>query len=270
MRLTIVVGLLEVHVDDTTRPDLGHVVTVDGIDLGEGARGDGVAAVLGEEGRDRVVGELGSACCVAGLFVGRVTAPRVDVVAPEVDGVVLVGTAVEVIGELDTDGRNISAGVANTNFSEAGGLDVCLGIADGGLDVGTGLGGVDRVGNLVTGEETERVGVVGHRLYDRDVTGVELVGPLGVITVDGDVGRGQVGDDVDASVGKQRHALVVVSIGVDGVDTDGVGAELLEVRNVTLAARRVGERVGVRRRRVAASDVLLVCDTTDEAGQKSG
>jgi len=62
--------------------------------------------------------------------------------------------------------------------------------------------------------------------------------------------------------------------GVDGVNTDGVGVDLLEIWNVSLAGVGVGQRIVVRLlgriagrvvRASAAGVVLLVCDTTNVA-----
>lgn len=253
-RLTIVVGLLEVHVDDTTGNDLGHVIRVKLGGLLEGTAStaiDGVATVLGEEDGDGVVGEEGDDLGVAGLLKGAVTAPLVDVVAPEVDGLRAL-TAVEVLGHVVADGGIVVGGVANTEPAVLGRVDVGLGVTNGSLDESRGIGVALVVGDLVTGEEADGVVVLGQGVNDRGVAAVQSGAPLGVATDDGLVGRGQVGDDVDASVGEQRHAGVVVGGGVDGVGADHVGAGSSQDGDISLAEGLVGQGVDVVRARGGA------------------
>ena len=56
--LTVVVLLLEVHVDNTTGPDVNHLGTVDGLNLGEDTGRGHVATVFSEESGDIVGLEL--------------------------------------------------------------------------------------------------------------------------------------------------------------------------------------------------------------------
>jgi hypothetical protein len=269
---TVLVGLLEVHVDDTTGPDISHLVAVKDRDVGELARLDLVATVLGKEDRDIVVLEVLGLDVVTGLGEGRVTAPRVDVVAPEVDGLRAIA-AVEVVGHLVADLTIVVGRVSNTDRAVVLGLDVCLHVTNGSLDESAGVGVVGLVGNLVTSEETESVVVRSHRVNDLGVTGVELIVPRRVVADDGGIGLGQIGDDVDASVCKHRHALVVVGGGVNGVDTDGVCAELLENGKITRAAGNIGEGVLVVTTLLRAGGaavggvLLLVGDTPHEAAR---
>lgn len=252
----VVVGFLEVHVNDTAGPDVGHGGAVQGVNFGELAGLHGVAAVFGEEDRHRVVFEFLSARLVARGLVAGVTAPGVDVVAPEVDAFVAV-LAVEVISHVDTDIRVIVGGIADTNGTVALLLDVGLHVADGRLDESAGIGVVSGVGHLVTGEEAKGVVVLGHLVDNRDVPGVQLSVPLRVAAVNGFIGLRKIGHDVDACVGQCIHTLRVILGRVDGVHTDRVGAEFLHDRNVTLAGRRVGQGVlvgGVSA--VIAGDVL--------------
>ena len=113
-----------------------------------------------------------------------------------------------------------------------------------------------------------------HLVDDGGVTGVKLIVPLRVVADDGAVGLGQIGDNVDASVGEHGHALLVVGGGVEGVDTDGVCAELLEDGNVTGATSDVCERVlvvtaGLIGLGAAVGGVLLlVGDTPHEAARR--
>lgn len=140
----VVVGFLEVHVDDTARPDIGHGGAVQGVDFGELAGLHSVAAVFGEEDGHGVVFEFLSARLVAGGLVAGVTAPGVDVVAPEVDALVAV-LAVEVVSHVDADIRVVVGGVADTNGTVVLFLDVGLHVADSRLDERAGISVVLRV-----------------------------------------------------------------------------------------------------------------------------
>lgn len=245
MKLTIVVGLLKVHVDDTTAEDSRHLVTVESRGFLEdtvGSTAGQVAAVLGEEDGDRVVGEEGGLGVIARLLHRALTAPGVDVVAPEVNGVARV-TAVEVVGHLGADIDVVVGGIANTHPAVLLGLDVGLCVTHGGLDKGRGHGVVLGVGDLVTGEEADDVGVLLHLVDDGRVAGEQVGVPAGGVSVDGQRGLAQIGEDVDAGILEQRHAGRVVGRGVDGIGSDHICAELLQQRNVTLAVGLAGEGV---------------------------
>lgn len=124
-------------------------------------------------------------------------------------------------------------------------LDVCLGVTNSSLDESAGVGGVLGVRDLVTGEETKSVGVVGKSIDNGNVALVQVVVPGRVVTVDGGIGGGKIRHDVDASICEHVHTGIVVLGRVDGVDTDSVGAQSLKVRNITCASRFVGQGVGV-------------------------
>lgn len=244
-KLTIVVSLLKVHVDDTTAEDSRHLVTIESSGFLEdtvGSAAGQVAAVLGEEDGDRVVGEESGLGVIARLLHGALTAPGVDVVAPEVNGVALV-TAVEVVGHLGADIDVVVGGIADTHPAVLLGLDVGLGVTDSGLDKGRSRGVVLGVGHLVTGEEANDVGVLLHLVDDGRVAGVQVGVPAGGVTVDGHGGLAQIGEDVDAGGLEQRHTGRVVGRGVDGVGSDHVCAELLQQRDITLAVGLAGEGV---------------------------
>ena len=77
-------------------------------------------------------------------------------------------------------------------------------------------------------------------------------------TVDGVLGGVDIKDEVDTGVLQLLHALVVVLGVVDGVDTDGVDAQLLEQRDVALAVVRVSDRVRGVGRATLQSRLILV------------
>lgn len=239
---TVVVGILEVLVDNTTGKPVVHLRAVHDGDVAEGTGLDGDTTVLGEEVRDGVVAQILGHDVVAGLSVGGVAAPLVDIVTEEVDGFVRV-TAVEVVDKVGTDLGDIGGGVTDTDGAVVLGLDVGLHVTHGGLDVGAGTGGVDAVGVLVTREEAQSVGVVGQRVDHAGVVVVQVNGPLRVAAVNGVVGGGQIRQHVDTCVGEQVHTGGVVRVWVDVVDTHHVGVEFLQVGQIPLADGLVGEGI---------------------------
>lgn len=181
---TVVIRLLEVHVNNATGPNRRHLAAEESPDFCERARRNGVAAIFGEEDGNGICGELLGAHIVARLGEGRVATPRVDVVAPKVNGASGI-SAVEEVGHVHTDVGVIIGCVSDTNGSVSLRLDVCLGVADCGFDECAGVGVVWRVRHLIAGEEAEDVGVVGHGVNDGGVSLVERIIPSGIIAVDG-------------------------------------------------------------------------------------
>ena len=203
-----------------------------------------VAAVFSEEGGDVVAREfLGPVLVGRGDVVGF-AAPRVDVVPPEIDSRRRV-TAVEIVGKLSTS-LIIVGGVSNSKRAVVLGDNVRFHVTHSRFHEGACNGVVWGVGNLIASKEAQGICVVGQRVNDRGVTGVQFRIPLGCITVDGCCRLTQIGDDVDPSVRKSVHTLRVVLGGVDGVCSDSVGLQLQEVGNVSCTRRGVGQRVCVR------------------------
>jgi hypothetical protein len=197
--LTIVVCFLEIHVHNTTGPDLSHGVAIKGLNFSKLAGGDIVATILGEEDRNRVVGKLLGAVFVSRFCVGRGTTPRVNVVSPEVDGLVRC-LAVEVVGHVLTDSGNVSSGISDTHRAVALLLDVLLHVPNSRLDEGTGIRRGNGIGYLITCEETNGVVVLGQLVDDAGVTGVKGSFPRGIASVNGLRGVGQIRDQVDTSL----------------------------------------------------------------------
>ncbi|KAG9526665.1 carbohydrate-binding module family 43 protein, partial [Aureobasidium melanogenum] len=115
---TVLVRGLEVHVDDTTRPNLSHVVTVKGTDLSPSSR---ALWILHGGGWEDEREENGNAT------------PQVNVEGG-------VGAAIEVVGHVNTNGRVVRCSVTNTELSVTSILDVCLGVANSSLNESTGVG----------------------------------------------------------------------------------------------------------------------------------
>lgn len=240
----VLVGLLAVLVDQTTGVNAGHLFGVQGANLVE-LTGVGVAAVLGEEEGKSVASEVLHLLVPAGSGEGRGITPGVVVKGEEVTTLV-VGTAVHVLGHLETVGVNIGGGVTDGHLTELTGAEESAHITGDGLNVRSGLRGGAVVDNLVTGEEGKGVIVLSELLHGcEDVLEVDIVvGDLGFSTVEGVLGSVDVENEVDTGLGQGVHALVVVLGVIDGVDTDSVQAKLLEVFDVTLTSIDIGDGVG--------------------------
>jgi hypothetical protein len=256
---TVLGVLLAVLVNETSRVNGSHVLAVDGLDLVELAL-VGVAAVLGQamavsvvytiiergnlQDRNAVVAKLLDLVVPTSTSEGVGVAPRVVVEGEEVaaDGVV---TAVHVVGHLVAVGLDIGSGVTDGNLAELAGVQVRLDVTGDSLDVRSAVGGSIVVDDLVTREEQQGVVELGE-LLDGGEDALEVVGVVRLgrrSAVDRVLGGADVEGEVDASIGEGVHALLVVASVVDGVDADGVDAELLELGNVTLAASSVGDGI---------------------------
>lgn len=197
------------------------------------------------------------------------TTPLVDVVTPEVNSAGLVLAAVEVVGQVVSGLGVVIGSIPDTEpAAKVLGLDVGLGVPHGGLDEGRGGGVGLVVGDLVAGEEADRVRILAEVVDDPLVPGEEVRVPARVIALNRLAGDAEVCDHVDACVGEGVHARLVVGRWVDGVDTNRVGAQLLQEWDVTRAAGRIRQRVdegGIGSLCCAAgADSLLVCYSLDE------
>jgi hypothetical protein len=173
---------LEVHVDDTAGEDACHVRAKDRLHFCKLSWLDSVATVLSKEGWNRVVAEFGDTLIKARLCKGRITAPRVDIVSPEINSLILV-TAVEVICQVLPDDGIVVGSISNIHLPVVLGLDVRLHVANGSLHESTGICIGLVVGDLVTGEETDDIAVGCEAVDDTGITIVELVVPCRRVSV---------------------------------------------------------------------------------------
>ncbi|KAH3661586.1 hypothetical protein OGAPHI_006434 [Ogataea philodendri] len=225
---TVVVLLLEVHVHDTTRPDICHFIGVQSLNLGELSWSVSVTTVLGEEGWDGEVGELLSSVLVTRAAETRVTTPLVHVDTVEISLDVIVTTSEEVCG-WDSGLGVIIGGVTNRNVSVSTVLHVLFHISDGSFNEWGSIG-VGRVGDhLITGKETEDIVVLVEHVNDRGVSLVQVHGPGRTGGLDGLFRSGKIRDHVNSGILEQLHTSIVVSRGVDSIDSDDVDSEVLEV-----------------------------------------
>jgi hypothetical protein len=136
---TVVVGLLGVLINETTREDVGHVLVVEGSNLLPETWGRLVTSELGEEDGEGVVGVVLNELVVSGSEESVVSTPLVGVDSEKVN--VSNGSTLEVLGEGDTEVQVIGVGVSDGN--DTGDLlsDVRLHVTDNSLEVvGGGLG----------------------------------------------------------------------------------------------------------------------------------
>lgn len=240
--LTIVVGFLEIHINNATRPDSVHVRSIESLNFGESTGLHLVAAIFGEEDGDVVVFKFLGANIETGFLKAGITTPRINVISPEINGVFTV-TAVEIVGQVFANFGIIIGGIAHSNGSVVSLLDVCLHVSNCSLDKGAGIGVGGIVGHLVTGKETQDVCVIGHGIDDLGVAEIQVIVPGRAVSNDGLARGRQISNHVDASICQHLHAWVVVCGRVDGIDTDGVGAQLSEERNVSRAFVGIGQGV---------------------------
>jgi hypothetical protein len=206
-----------------------------------------------------VVGKLLDLDVPARSSVRRGVAPRVVVETEEVAADSII-TTVHVVSHLVAVRLDIGSRVTDWHLAEATSVHVRLQVTSDGLDVRSAVSRLVIVDDLVTGEEQQRVVVLGEHLNSSEqALQVDLVVRLlGISSVDRVLGRVDVEGKVDASIGEEAHACVVVGTVVHSVNTDRVDAELLEFGDIALAAILVGNGVlGV------GSATRLIVNTTD-------
>jgi len=196
---TVVVGLLVVHVDNTSRPDTGHVARVKSLDLGELSWLNLVTSVLREENWNTQVLVLRGDVQVTRGLEGGSTTPFIHVNTEEISSLILI-TASKVVSQVNSDLDVVVTGVSHRNGSVALFLNVGLGVSDSSLDVSGSIGVGGFVGDLVTSKETHHVGVVVELVHHVGVSGQQVQVPLRVGSVDGEIWLGQVGNHIDASL----------------------------------------------------------------------
>lgn len=170
----VLVCFLDPFVDDGAGPGGGHVGAEDGGLVVEGARRCGVAARLGEEDGDGVVGGLVLEGAVAGGFVGGSTAPLIGVQAEEVEALGGVGATGEVVLQHGPQFCNIGGGVADGDLAVALLVAVGFHVARGGEDVWGGWRAGRGREDLIPDEEARGVVVLLELIEDRFIL-VELV-----------------------------------------------------------------------------------------------
>ena len=238
----VVVGLLDPLVDDAAGPGVCHLAVQGGLVV-EGARADRVAARLGHEDGDAVVGRVGFEHVVPGGLVAAVAAPGVGVQREEVERLRGVAAAREVVLQHGAEGGNVGGGVADGDLAVVLCVAVGLHVAGGGLDVGRSDGAVARREHLVAHEEAGQVVVLLELVHDGG-EGIALRRvPLGRDLLNLRVEGVQIQPDVDARVGEGAHALGVVLLGINVVDADRVGANGLHESGVEAALCGIDERV---------------------------
>lgn len=183
-RVTVIIIRLEVHIHNTTGPNIVHLLPKQRLDLRELPRLDLITSILGEEHRDGVIPKLFRPLIKPGLGITRLPAPGVDVISPEVDTLVLTPT-VKVIRHIVPNVGVIVSRIPNTNGPVSLALDVGFRIPDGGFDEGAGIRGSDVIRDFVAGEKAQCVVVLDELVYDVRVARVQAGFPGRVGAVDG-------------------------------------------------------------------------------------
>lgn len=125
-------------------------------------------------------------------------------------------------------------------------ITVCLHVSCSSLDIRRRHIRVRRSEDLVANEESAQIVVLVEDIHDSLVSLVLALVPLRLsharslnVRIEGV----QVEPDVDAGVGEGLHAAIVIGVGIDVVDADGVGAEGLHQIGIAGALVVVDERV---------------------------
>ena len=167
----VVVVFLRIFVDNTAREDGVHLGSVDSANLGEDTGIRIVAAIFRVKDGHRAVLEAVDQVAVGRLLEITLSAPAVAVQGKEIGvaHVVLIAVfnALEVVVAIPQDGSDIGGRVTDGNGTIGVLGDVVLEISGDGADVGgDDLGRIDVVNDLVSREESQRVGVVLEGLDD--------------------------------------------------------------------------------------------------------
>ena len=238
---TVIILLLEIHVNNAAGPDSRHLRTKESTDILE-QTGLLVASVFREEGRDIVRGEILGPLRIARSLVRALATPFVDVQTEEVDTILIVA-AVKVSRDILPDRRGIVGGVTDVEGPLGGVGRVGFHIPNSSLDERACRGVVGLVGDFVAGKKSEGIGVLGQGIDDGGITPEEVDVPLRIFSGNRLGGAGQVGEDVDARVGQVVHAGIVVGGGIDRVDPNKVGLELFEDGDITGATGGIAQGV---------------------------
>lgn len=125
---------------------------------------------------------------------------------------------------------NIGSRVTDRNLAIVAFANVLFDIPCYGLDVRSSVTGRDVVDQLVAGEEQKKIIVFLELVHGgKHVLQVGgIVRLSGFVSADG-VFRGvDIECEIDASIGQGFHAFVVILAVINGIDSDGIDAQLLE------------------------------------------
>lgn len=135
--------------------------------------------------------------------------------------------------------------VTDGNLPEPTATNILTKIPSNSLDIRRGGRRRTIIDNLITGEESQSILILGELLDgSKDVLQIDIiVGLLRLRAIDRVLGGIDVEHEVDASIGQRIHTLIVILGVVDRVDTDGVDAQFLELGDIALAAVDIGDGV---------------------------
>ena len=149
------------------------------------------------------------------------------------------------MSHLQSVGVNIGCRVTDWDRTVSTASDILSHITGNGLDVWSSTGCGVIVDNLISREEGQDVGVVGKGINgSKDVLKVNrVVGRSWGSTVQGVQWCVDIEHQVNSCICQSGHTVIVVGSVVNGVDTNGVDTELLELCNITGASALVGNRI---------------------------
>lgn len=239
---TIVIGFLHPFVDDGTAEGIHHVGAEYGGLVAEGTRAGNNAASLAEEDGNTIILRHLFEVGVAGGFVGSITAPLIRVDTVKINGCRFI-TANQIVLERRTQLLDISRRITDGDLAVFLPCHIRLDIGDGSLDVrGSGRTGVS-CDDFVADPEAGQVVIGGEDIHD-SCKGIKLLlVPRRASLLDLSREGVKIKPDIDASLVKDGHALIVVGRGINVVDTDGVRAECLHGIGISLALVSIHERI---------------------------
>ena len=158
----VVVGLLDPFIDDCSRPDVVHLWSQDSSLVQEQSRAVCVASRLRKEDRDWVSLSHLVQSLVSGDLKGVLwVAPLIGVQAKEIDGIVGIVAAGEIVLEHWTELGDVGGGIANWGLAHTFRIAIGLHVASCCLNERCNLGLVGACNDLVADKHAERIGVVG-------------------------------------------------------------------------------------------------------------
>ena len=221
---TVIVGFLNPFVDDAPRPGANHIRSEDGSLIIEGSLTTNVAARLREEDGYAVVFSHGLEIAVPRCLVCSITAPLVRIEAEKINDLIRLVATSEIILQHGTQLGNISSRISNGNLSVFLGSHVGLQVSCGCLDVWSSRRSVSSVDDFVSDPEAPQVVVLLKDVHDFGKCCELIFCPDGTSLKNHCAEGVEIKEDIDAFCSKRRHAPVVISSGVNVINTYGIGA----------------------------------------------
>jgi hypothetical protein len=241
---TVLIVFLVVFVDETSREHVLHVGTEETVDVLKVSSLGNVAPEFGEHHGNVEGSKVLSECSVSALLKRRLSTPSVDVDSPKVH-LFFLGSTIKVA--LHVYGQSFDVGGGVTDGScESSSFDVSLQVSNGCFDVSGGSDGVFGVGDFVSSDEGEKVGVRAETVDFASKSGEEWSVPLRIDSIDAGLIVSDVEHHVDTGVVQEGHSCIVIVVGVRLVHSNDVHSQFFEVWDVSIQSLDVCKRISRR------------------------